>query len=115
MWSVMVYINIRGTILTLFCIFTFCAEDYTLEVAGCQSWPNFIGPKRGKGQVCLTRQCLHPFTSRWRGLESPLLRIDNSGWSVNSSTLFDVAGMRWYQRKYHVLYIIRQPIINSIY
>ena len=43
------------------------------------------------------------------------LRIDNSGWSMNSSTLFDVAGMRWYQRKYHVLYIIRQPIINSIY
>ena len=43
------------------------------------------------------------------------LRIDNSGWSVNSSTLFDVAGMRWYQRKYHVLYIIRQPIITSIY
>ena len=43
------------------------------------------------------------------------LRIDNSGWSVNSSALFDVAGMRWYQRKYHVLYTIRQPIINSIY
>ena len=45
---------------------------------------------------------------------SHALRIDNSGWSVNSSTLFDVAGMRWYQRKYHVLYIIRQPTINSI-
>ena len=44
-----------------------------------------------------------------------LLRIDNSGWSVNSSALFDVAGMRWYQRKYHVLYTIRKPIINSIY
>ena len=43
------------------------------------------------------------------------LRIDNSGWSVNSSALFDVAGMRWYQRKYHVSYAIRQPIINSIY
>ena len=43
------------------------------------------------------------------------LRIDNSSWSVNSSTLFDVAGMSWCQRKYHVLYIIRQPIINSIY
>ena len=42
-----------------------------------------------------------------------ILRIDNSGWSVNSSALFDVAGMRWYQRKYHVLYTIRQPIINS--
>ena len=25
------------------------------------------------------------------------LRIDNSGWSVNSSALFDVTGMRWYQ------------------
>ena len=35
------------------------------------------------------------------------LRIDNSGWSVNSSALFDVTGMRWYQRKYHVLYTIR--------
>ena len=44
-----------------------------------------------------------------------LLRIDNSGWSVNSSALFDGAGMRWYQRKYHVLYTIRQTIINSIY
>ena len=43
------------------------------------------------------------------------LRIDNSGWSVNSSALFDVTGMRWYQRKYHVLYTIRKPIINSIY
>ena len=41
-------------------------------------------------------------------------QIDNSGWSVNSSALFDVAGMRWYQRKYHVLYTIRQPIIKSI-
>ena len=43
------------------------------------------------------------------------LRIDNSGWSVNCSALFDVAGMRWYVSKYYVLYIIRQPIINSIY
>ena len=43
------------------------------------------------------------------------LRIDNSGWSVNSSALFDVAGMRWYQRKYDVLHIIKQPIISSIY
>ena len=43
------------------------------------------------------------------------LRIDNSGWSVNSSALFDGAGMRWHQRKYHVLYTIRQTIINSIY
>ena len=50
-----------------------------------------------------------------RSVGSKGLRIDNSGWSVNSSTLFDVAGMRWYQRKYHVLHIIRQPIINSIY
>ena len=42
------------------------------------------------------------------------LRIDNSGWSVNSSTLFDKAGLRWNQSKYYVLYIIRQPIINSM-
>ena len=28
------------------------------------------------------------------------LRIDNSGWGVNSSALFDVAGMRWYQIMY---------------
>ena len=46
---------------------------------------------------------------------SHVLRIDNSGWSVNSSTLFDVAGISWHQRKYHVLYTIRKPIINSIY
>ena len=44
-----------------------------------------------------------------------LLRIDNSGWSVNYSALFDGAEMRWYQRKYHVLYTIRKQIINSIY
>ena len=43
-----------------------------------------------------------------------LLRIDNSGWSVNSSALFDGAGMRWYERKYHVLYTIRQTIINYL-
>ena len=42
------------------------------------------------------------------------LRIDNSGWSVNSSALFDGAGMRWYERKYHVLYTIRQTIINYL-
>ena len=47
--------------------------------------------------------------------EKLFLRIDNSGWSVNSSALFDGAGLRWYQRKYHALYTIRQPIINSIY
>ena len=34
---------------------------------------------------------------------------------MNSSALFDKAGMRWYIRKYQVLYNIRQPIINSIY
>ena len=45
----------------------------------------------------------------------PRLRIDNSGWGVNSSALFDVAGLGWCQRKYHVLYTITQPIINSIY
>ena len=66
-----------------------------------------------------------PFTHRVQNVHSfyllqvPLalefLRIDNSGWSVNSSTLLDVAGMSWFQRKYHVLYIIRQPIIDSIY
>ena len=57
------------------------------------------------------------YTHRGTYLEQSIryaLRIDNSGWSVNSSALFDVAGMRWYQRKYHVLYTIRQPIINSI-
>ena len=43
------------------------------EVTGAQNWPYYLGPKRGKGQVCLTRQCLHPFLSRWRGLESSLL------------------------------------------
>ena len=42
------------------------------------------------------------------------LRIDNSGWSVNCSALFDVAGLKWYVRKYHVLYTTRQPLINSI-
>ena len=43
------------------------------------------------------------------------LRIDNSGWSMNSAALFDIVGMKWYQRKYYVLYNIRKPIINSIY
>ena len=40
-------------------------------------------------------------------INGKVLRIDNSGWGVNSSALFDGAGMRWYQRKYHVLYTIR--------
>ena len=48
-------------------------RHFTLEVTGAQSWYYYIGPKMGKGQVCLTRQYLHPFPSRWRGLESPLL------------------------------------------
>ena len=47
-------------------------------------------------------------------LSAVSLRIDNSGWGVNSSPLFDVAGKRWYQSKYHVLYTIRQPIINYL-
>ena len=47
--------------------------SHKLEVAGSHNWPNYIGPKKEKGQVCLTRQCLHPFLSRWRGLESTLL------------------------------------------
>ena len=50
-----------------------------------------------------------------RDHDQKYLRIDNSGWSVNSSTLFNVAGTRWYQTKYYVLYTIRQPIIDSIY
>ena len=53
--------------------------------------------------------------SNRKHMKGYLLRIDNSGWGVNSSPLFDVAGKRWYQSKYHVLYTIRQPIINSIY
>ena len=40
---------------------------------------------------------------------------DNSGGSANSSALFDIAGMRWYQMKHYVLYSNIQPIINSIY
>ena len=63
----------KGDNLNFFCIFTFRTEHYTLEIAVSQSWPNYIGPKRGKCQFCLTRQCLHPFPSRWHGLESPLL------------------------------------------
>ena len=62
-----------GTVWTYFCIFPFCTGHYTLGIAGSVSWPYYIGPKRGRGQVCLTKQCLHPFPRRWRGLESPLL------------------------------------------
>ena len=40
-----------------------------------------------------------------------ILRIDNSGGSVNASALFNIAGMRLYQKKYSNI----QPIINSIY
>ena len=43
------------------------------------------------------------------------LRIDNSGWSVNFAALFDIAVMKWYQKKYYVLYNIRKPIINSVH
>ena len=66
----MVYITKTRTILTFFCKFPFCREHYTLGIAGSQSWPYYIRPKRGKGQVCLTKQCLHPIPCRWRGLES---------------------------------------------
>ena len=39
-----------------------------LEVAGSQSWPNYIEPKREKGQVCLTRGAfLTPFRVWYRG------------------------------------------------
>ena len=67
------WFTLKGDTLYLFCMVTFCTEHYTLEVAGSQSWPYqyYIGPKRGKDQVCLTRQCLHLFPSRWCGLESP--------------------------------------------
>ena len=64
-------------------------------------------------EMFLTVNVIPWFT--FRRLQDTMLRIDNSGWSVNSSALFDGAGMRWYQRKYHVLYTIRQIIINSIY
>ena len=60
--------------------------------------------------VSIALHCTYLFSD-----EQSFLRIDNSGWGVNSSPLFDVAGKRWYQSKYHVLYTIRQPIINSIY
>ena len=33
---------------------------------------------------------------------------------MNSTALFDIAVMKWYQRKYYVLYNIRNPIMNSI-
>ena len=55
------------------------------------------------------------FCDNFLHLSFSSLRIDNSHGSVNSSALSDKAGMRWYQRKYHVLYNIIQPIINSIY
>ena len=42
-------------------------------------------------------------------------RIDNKGGSVNSRALFELVGMMWYQRKYNVLYNIRQLIMNPIY
>ena len=65
-----------------------------MEVTGSQSWRNYIGPKRGKGQVCLTKQCLHPFPSRWRGLESPLLRIEHGGLGVKcGSSKYILANM----------------------
>ena len=55
-------------------IHIFFTEHYTLEVAGSQSWSNYYRAKeQKKGQVCLTRHCLHFLPSRWRGLESPLL------------------------------------------
>ena len=57
----------------------FCTEHYTLEVAGSQCQPYYIGPKRGKGQVCLTRQCLHPFPSRWRGVKNEVLVLRKVG------------------------------------
>ena len=38
-----------------------------------QSWPFYIGSKRGKLQACPHRPVFHPFPWRWRCLENPLL------------------------------------------
>ena len=58
-----------------------------------------------KGLFALT--IIPEFKQEFKRALDPELRIDNSGWGVNSSALFDVAGKRWYQSKYHVLYTIR--------
>ena len=62
-----------------------------------------------KMQIIPNRVILNPLKM------NKCLRIDNGGGSVNSCALFNILGMRWYQRKYHVLYTIRQPVMNPIH
>ena len=60
----------KGDNLIFVCIVMFCTGHYPLEVTGAQSWPDYIGPKREKGQVCLTRPVFTPFLFKvaWSGI-----------------------------------------------
>ena len=55
----------------IFFIFKLDIYFYILEAG--QSWPNYIGLKRGRPQACLMNPVYAPFSCRWRGLDYPLL------------------------------------------
>ena len=52
--------------------FKFFVETSTWWMPDTQSWPFYIGSKRGKLQACPHRPVLHPFPWRWRSMENPL-------------------------------------------
>ena len=69
------YIRTKRAIHTFFSCFTFFQGYHIWLFLGGQSWPYYIGLKRGKLQACPHWSVLHHFPWRWRGLESPLLWI----------------------------------------
>ena len=60
----------KETIHTIFWHLEFCIGCYTLEITDGQSWSNYIGPKRDKPQVCLTRPVFTHFSLKvaWSGI-----------------------------------------------
>ena len=53
----MIYIRKKRTISSFFSCFTFFQGHHTRLVVGGQSWPYYIGSKRGKPQACPHSQC----------------------------------------------------------
>ena len=57
--------------------FKFFVGTSTWWMPDTQSWPFYIGSKRGKLQACPHRPVLHPFPWRWRSMENPLFGLSS--------------------------------------
>ena len=86
----MIYIRKKKTIHTFFSCFMLFQCHHIELVVGCQSWPFYIGSKRGKLQARPDMPVLHPFPGRWRGLENALIRFrSDTPWWLQFCTAFD--------------------------